>query len=172
MPRRESSRCGAPVRRDGTRLRADRHRGEQRRDLPVRWGRNGIGRGISVASRLTPLDNAVRGDEKRCGSHYPCAPERARPTKDPGECHQSQRPGNRKNMCRGIIGSDFKRMAAQQKPLGRAGLPGDIAPVAMFLASDGARWVTGETSVRLRGTLTCCWRVAKLSSLAAAPALV
>jgi 3-oxoacyl-[acyl-carrier protein] reductase len=45
----------------------------------------------------------------------------------------------------GIIGSDFERMAAQQTPLGRVGQPGDIAPVAVFLASDGARWVTGET---------------------------
>ena len=54
-------------------------------------------------------------------------------------------------MCRGIIGSDFKRMAAQQKPLGRVGLPGDIAPVALFLASDCARWVTGETLFVLGG---------------------
>jgi 3-oxoacyl-[acyl-carrier protein] reductase len=45
----------------------------------------------------------------------------------------------------GIIGSDFERMAAQQTPLGRVGQPGDIAPVVVFLASDGARWVTGET---------------------------
>jgi 3-oxoacyl-[acyl-carrier protein] reductase len=45
----------------------------------------------------------------------------------------------------GIIGSDFERIAAQQTPLGRVGQPGDIAPVAVFLASDDARWVTGET---------------------------
>jgi 3-oxoacyl-[acyl-carrier protein] reductase len=50
-----------------------------------------------------------------------------------------------RNTCRGIIGSDFERMAGQQTPLGRVGLPGDIAPVAMYLASDGVRWVTGET---------------------------
>ncbi len=30
-------------------------------------------------------------------------------------------------------------------PLGRTGQPGDIAAVAVFLASDDARWVTGET---------------------------
>jgi 3-oxoacyl-[acyl-carrier protein] reductase len=29
-------------------------------------------------------------------------------------------------------------------PLGRVGQPDDIAPVAVFLASDGARRVTGE----------------------------
>ena len=47
----------------------------------------------------------------------------------------------------GIIGSDFERQAVQQTPLGRFGQPADIAPVAVFLASDGARWVTGETLV-------------------------
>jgi 3-oxoacyl-[acyl-carrier protein] reductase len=45
----------------------------------------------------------------------------------------------------GIIGSDFGRQAVQQTPLGRFGQPADIAPVAVFLASDDARWVTGET---------------------------
>ncbi len=45
----------------------------------------------------------------------------------------------------GIIGSDFERQAVQQTPLGRTGRPDDIAPVAVFLASDDARWVTGET---------------------------
>jgi NAD(P)-dependent dehydrogenase (short-subunit alcohol dehydrogenase family) len=30
-------------------------------------------------------------------------------------------------------------------PLGWAGQPDDIAPVTAFLASDGARWVAGET---------------------------
>jgi len=45
----------------------------------------------------------------------------------------------------GIIGSDFERQAVQQTPLGRFGRPSDIAPVVAFLASDDARWVTGET---------------------------
>lgn len=30
-------------------------------------------------------------------------------------------------------------------PLGRLGQPADIADVAVFLASDGARWITGQT---------------------------
>ena len=33
----------------------------------------------------------------------------------------------------------------EQTPLGRFGQPADIAPVVVFLASDDARWVTGET---------------------------
>jgi 3-oxoacyl-[acyl-carrier protein] reductase len=45
----------------------------------------------------------------------------------------------------GIIGSDFERVAARQTPLGRVGQPADIAPVVVFLASDDAHWVTGET---------------------------
>jgi len=43
-----------------------------------------------------------------------------------------------------IVGGDFEAQMVQQTPLGRIGQPGDIAPVAVFLASDDARWVTGE----------------------------
>jgi 3-oxoacyl-[acyl-carrier protein] reductase len=45
----------------------------------------------------------------------------------------------------GIIGSEFEQQAAQQAPLGRIGQPADIAAVAVFLASDDARFMTGET---------------------------
>src|SRR6202040_3760243 len=45
----------------------------------------------------------------------------------------------------GIIVRHFERQAVQQAPLGRFGQPADIAPVALFLASDDARWVSGET---------------------------
>jgi 3-oxoacyl-[acyl-carrier protein] reductase len=44
----------------------------------------------------------------------------------------------------GLIGSDFERNAIARTPLGRIGQPDDIAGVAVFLASDDARWVTGE----------------------------
>jgi 3-oxoacyl-[acyl-carrier protein] reductase len=47
----------------------------------------------------------------------------------------------------GVAGGDFERMAVQQTPLGRVGQPDDIAPVAVFLASDEAKSVTGETLV-------------------------
>jgi 3-oxoacyl-[acyl-carrier protein] reductase len=43
-----------------------------------------------------------------------------------------------------IMGSDFEAQMARQTPLGRIGQPSDIALVAVFLASDDARWVTGE----------------------------
>ena len=45
----------------------------------------------------------------------------------------------------GIAGSDFERGAIASTPLGRAGQPEDIAPPVSFLASDDARWITGET---------------------------
>lgn len=44
----------------------------------------------------------------------------------------------------GVIGSDFESGAVAQTPLGRVGQPDDIAAVAVFLASDDARWLTGE----------------------------
>ena len=45
----------------------------------------------------------------------------------------------------GIIGSNFQTQQEQTAPLGRIGQPEDIAPVAVFLASDESGWLTGET---------------------------
>lgn len=44
----------------------------------------------------------------------------------------------------GIIGSEFETAMIAGTPLGRLGQPDDIAGVAVFLASDDARWITGE----------------------------
>lgn len=44
----------------------------------------------------------------------------------------------------GFIGSDFEASAVAQTPLGRIGQPGDIASIAVFLASDDSYWLTGE----------------------------
>jgi 3-oxoacyl-[acyl-carrier protein] reductase len=44
----------------------------------------------------------------------------------------------------GIIGSDFEKQAAAATPLGRIGQPRDVAPVAVFLASNESGWVTGQ----------------------------
>ncbi|MBE7203318.1 MAG: glucose 1-dehydrogenase [Parafilimonas terrae] len=44
----------------------------------------------------------------------------------------------------GISGSEMEAGMVAQTPLGRAGQPDDIAGVVAFLASDDARWVTGE----------------------------
>lgn len=44
----------------------------------------------------------------------------------------------------GFIGSEFESGIVAQTPLGRTGQPDDIATIAVFLASDDARWLTGE----------------------------
>jgi len=44
----------------------------------------------------------------------------------------------------GIIGSDLEKELIKQAPLGRTGVVGDIAPIAVFLASDDSAWLTGE----------------------------
>jgi 3-oxoacyl-[acyl-carrier protein] reductase len=45
----------------------------------------------------------------------------------------------------GLANGDFERETVAQTPLGRAGQPEDIALPVAFLASDDARWITGET---------------------------
>ena len=45
----------------------------------------------------------------------------------------------------GVIGTDFVKGLEAQTPLGRIAQPSDIAPVAVFLASEDSAWVTGET---------------------------
>lgn len=47
----------------------------------------------------------------------------------------------------GLIGSDMHHEVTKTTPLGRIGQPDDIAPVAVFLASDDSRWLTGEILV-------------------------
>ena len=44
----------------------------------------------------------------------------------------------------GFIGSDFEKNLVAQTSLGRTGQPGDIASVAVFLASADSGWITGE----------------------------
>lgn len=41
-------------------------------------------------------------------------------------------------------GSDYEKFFIEKTPLGRRGLPADIAKAAVFLASDDAAWITGE----------------------------
>jgi 3-oxoacyl-[acyl-carrier protein] reductase len=45
----------------------------------------------------------------------------------------------------GITESDFRKQVEAQTPLGRIGKVDDIAPAVTFLASDDAKWITGET---------------------------
>ena len=45
----------------------------------------------------------------------------------------------------GIMGGDFLKQFEAQTPLGRIAQPADIAPIAVFLASQDSGWLTGET---------------------------
>ena len=51
----------------------------------------------------------------------------------------------------GFIGSDFEKNAIAQASLGRTGQPGDIASVAVFLASADSGWMTGEQLIASGG---------------------
>jgi 3-oxoacyl-[acyl-carrier protein] reductase len=45
----------------------------------------------------------------------------------------------------GFTGSDFEKQSTARTPLGRIGQTDDIAPAAVFFASDESGWITGET---------------------------
>jgi len=51
----------------------------------------------------------------------------------------------------GLVGGDFEKRMIERTPLGRVGKTEDIADVAVFLASDRARWITGEVVVAAGG---------------------
>ena len=51
----------------------------------------------------------------------------------------------------GFSGSEFEKNAVAKTPLGRVGQPDDIAPIAVFLASDESGWLTGETLLATGG---------------------
>jgi 3-oxoacyl-[acyl-carrier protein] reductase len=42
------------------------------------------------------------------------------------------------------VNSEFEKQLVAMTPLGRIGHPSDIAPVAVFLASEESGWLTGE----------------------------
>jgi 3-oxoacyl-[acyl-carrier protein] reductase len=52
----------------------------------------------------------------------------------------------------GYTEGDMRKMFESQTPLGRDGETDDIAPAAVFFASDDSKWITGET-LRIAGGL-------------------
>jgi 3-oxoacyl-[acyl-carrier protein] reductase len=52
----------------------------------------------------------------------------------------------------GVLGSDFEKDVVAQTPLGRIGQPDDIATAVTFLATEDAKWITGEI-IRVGGGL-------------------
>ncbi len=53
----------------------------------------------------------------------------------------------------GFSKGDFREQILSGTPLGRVGQPGDIAPAVVFLASDEASWITGQTLVISGGSI-------------------
>jgi 3-oxoacyl-[acyl-carrier protein] reductase len=53
----------------------------------------------------------------------------------------------------GIAGSEFEKHMVANTPLGRAGMPDDIARAAVFLASEDSNWITGERLTAAGGLL-------------------
>ena len=51
----------------------------------------------------------------------------------------------------GFIGSEMEANAVKQAPPGRGGKVGDVAKIAVFLASDDSGWLTGEQLVASGG---------------------
>ena len=52
----------------------------------------------------------------------------------------------------GVLEGSFREMTVKHTPLGRIGRPEDIGPIATFLASDDARWITGQRILAGGGT--------------------
>ena len=47
----------------------------------------------------------------------------------------------------GLDNGDFRKQVESRTPLGRIGQVDDIAPAAIFFASNDAKWITGETLI-------------------------
>ena len=99
----------------------------------------------TVASSLTPANSAVYAGSKAAGHAITgvlsreLGPRKIRVnTLSPGVVETE---GTHRG---GFIGSDFEKALLAQTPLGRIGQPGDIASIAVFLASEDSAWLTGE----------------------------
>ncbi|RFB79066.1 glucose 1-dehydrogenase [Methylovirgula sp. 4M-Z18] len=106
----------------------------------------------SVASRLTPPASAVYSGTK--GAVDSITGVLARELGPKQIRVNSINPGfveTEGTHAAGVVGSDFANGAIAQTPLGRIGQPDDIAAVAVFLASDDSRWLTGEKIIASGG---------------------
>jgi len=103
---------------------------------------NPIANGVIYSSTKAALDGITRGLAKEL------APRKVRVNSiNPGfTITEGVQAAN-------FIGSDIEKNVVANTPLGRPGQPEDIAPLAVFLASDESAWLTGE-SIRAAGGLT------------------
>lgn len=104
----------------------------------------------SVATRLSPPGEALYAAGKAAGEQL--VRGFAREMGERGITVNSVLPGPTDTDGFAAGGAPVEALVART-PLGRLGRPEDIADVVAFLASDGARWVTGQ-SVTVDGGLT------------------
>ena len=100
----------------------------------------------SVVSRITPPASVdLYRDQGRGGRHHRRACPRAGTEKDTRQRNQPRHGRDRRHARRRLpTARTLRRRLVAQTPLGRLGQPGDIASVAVFLASDDSGWLTGE----------------------------
>jgi 3-oxoacyl-[acyl-carrier protein] reductase len=106
----------------------------------------------SVVSRITPPNSAVYSGTK--GAVDAITGALAKELGPRGIRVNTINPGmieTEGTVSGGIIGSDFERETVKQAPLGRTGQVGDIATVAVFLASNDSGWLTGEQLIASGG---------------------
>ncbi len=104
-----------------------------------------LGEGASIinigsgASRMTPANSVVYTGTKGAVDAITGVLARAGPVRTEGTDSA------------GLTDSDFVNSLVAQTPLGRIGQVGDIAPIAVFLASDESAWLTGEVILAAGG---------------------
>ena len=106
----------------------------------------------SVVSRITPPNTAVYTGTK--GAVDAITGVLARELGPKGIRVNAVNPGlieTEGTVGAGFIGSAFEEDAVKRTPLGRGGKVGDVASVAVFLASDDSGWMTGEQLIASGG---------------------
>jgi 3-oxoacyl-[acyl-carrier protein] reductase len=99
----------------------------------------------SVVARITPPQSAVYTGTK--GAVDAITGVLAKELGPKGIRVNSLNPGmieTEGTVSAGIIGSEMEKETVKQAPLGRGGKVGDIASIAVFLASADSGWLTGE----------------------------
>ena len=106
----------------------------------------------SVVSRITPPDSAVYTGTK--GAIDAITGSLARELGPRNIRVNAINPGlieTEGTKTANVVGSEMEQLIISQTPLGRVGQTQDIAPLAVFLASGDARWLTGETLIASGG---------------------
>ncbi|MCW2983080.1 MAG: oxidoreductase [Conexibacter sp.] len=106
----------------------------------------------SVVSTLAPVSSAVSGGSKAAVDAI--TKSLAKELGPRGIRVNAVNPGvimTEGLVAAGLAGGAFEQDAVALTPLGRVGQPDDIALPVAFLASDDARWITGETIIAAGG---------------------